>query len=178
MSDREFPDVIRPYEVFDTLLPVDGSQDTYYLSIGIEFGPFFEGSKLRGARLPAGWTLVYHRKSNMHFLLDDKKRKRIRVHIKNNAHMRPIRRFDLGRLDHFETHNTVATFCLWGTGVPFGTKPRVIMSEEFVLPDRQQHKDVHEERFKIYEQQTRKTFLDWLGEHYPRWEDNSAYWDD
>jgi len=159
-------------------LPVDGSQDSPFHTLGIEFGPFERGDKLRMSNLPKGWTIEYSEPHRYHLMVDDRDRARVRVHNKGHVHMRIIPRFSISRDVDFGDVNHNARFCLWDANVKVGSPNKVRVDKEYTLPSRKRHPKIHEDRCRTYEAEARGIFIKWLQEHYPKWEDDLAHWDE
>ena len=159
---------------FDVELPVDGSQDQFFLDLGIEFGPFEDGDKLRLAKLPPGWTLQYSDEAKHSFIVNQDSVARAYVYLKNGPHMRPINRFSIS----VNKSEDIIRIDIHDALVKFGERRKSILHKEYTLPDRQRHLDVYNTRAKQYEEETRAEFEEWLKEKYPNWQNDLAYWDE
>jgi len=99
-------------------LPVDGSQDSEFLKMGMTFGPFEPKDEYRGAHLPQGWKVETNAGLLRSFVLDQRGWPRAIIHLKNYIHMRPLRRFHYGRHDP-NNPDVEIRFCLWDAAVPY-----------------------------------------------------------
>ncbi|TRO54540.1 hypothetical protein E2P64_08895 [Candidatus Bathyarchaeota archaeon] len=165
---------------FDTskyqyVLPVDGSEDSELLKIGIDFGPFQKGDNWRGANLPSGW--VYHKREKESHICDDRGRARVVVYMKRPL-VRPIMRFRIGRDPHIDKPDENVLFCVWDANVPYKDKPKVVLSSAHTLPNRSRHKEVYENRVEIYQNEFENKARAWLDERYPDWKSHSGHWDE
>jgi len=157
-------------------LPVDGSQDSVFLKMGMDFGPFGPKDSWRGAHLPEGWRIEKVERLRS-YVLDEHGRPRAVIHKKDLIHMRPLRRFNYGRADPKNPDESVR-FCLWDAGVPFPDKRKVIFEEIHTVPSRKQHKAVHDNRADIYYNIFETRVKKWLADKYPNWERYYSHWDE
>ena len=160
---------------YDVELPIDGSQDSEFAKMGIEFGPFDERDKWRGANLPSGWRIKNDRSSC--FVLDQLGRPRAVFYRRNHIHMRPLRRFNYGRAES-QNPDEFVKFCLWDAAVPDPNERKVVMEEERQVPSRKQQEDVHKNRSNTYYKEFEEKVKKWLNERYPNWESYSGHWDE
>ncbi len=164
-----------PYEVFPHQLPVDGSDDSAFLSMGIEFGPFEEKATYRGSRLPEGWAIFKeHLKKKL--IRDDNGNDRAYILLGERPLIRPLRRFDHGRDTYAPDQNTSARFCVWDYAIKGSRDDQVVFEKTLGLPDFKVNKDAHHGRLTSY---IKTSFCErWLAVNYPNWEDNNAYWNE
>lgn len=154
-------------------LPVKDSDNSGFLKMGIELGPFAEGDWLRDAKIPDGWRLrPTNGKPKWFDILDDKDRIRAKVcKDESNPKMYPERRYG-----HYHSESaTEVIFFVHDGNVTFNEKKKIIYSVSYSLPDKRQHQAVHNERFAQYK--NKEYCIKWLNENLPLWQDSSAYWD-
>ena len=157
-------------------LPVDGSQDNEFLRMGFVFGRFEEGDKYRGADNSEGWKVVDHPPGRA-FLVDNKDRTRAIIYTKRYIHMRPILRFRYGKDPYIENADENLLFCIWDANVRYDEKQKVVFEKAHTVPNKQQHKAVHESREKFYYSEFEVEARKWLNEKYPHWE-SYGHWDE
>lgn len=169
-------------------LPVDGSQDSEFLKMGITFGPFGLEDEWRGAHLPKGWRVETNVELLRSFVLDQRGWPRAIIHLNSKRfeqvrsrtstiHMRPLRRFHYGRHDP-KSPDVEIRFCLWDAAVAYPGKRKILMDETHVLPSRKQHSSTHINRGDIYYGIFEKKVKEWLNAGYPRWEGYDGHWDE
>jgi hypothetical protein len=158
-------------------LPVDGSEDSEFLKMGMEFGPFERGDKWRGANLPEGWSLKKKPGEKCSYVCDERQRARAAVFTKV-AQMRPLQRFRIGRDNHIDDPHENVLFCVWDFNVKCLDKPKVVFEVKHKVPSSKQHRDVHKSRVEIYRKRFEKKARRWLSRRYPNWESYSGHWDE
>jgi hypothetical protein len=167
-------------------LPVEGTKgrEETFAAMGIKLGPIpTEGDTLfRDAELPEGWTKKGTDHDMHSELLDEKGRKRAGIFYKAAFY---DRRAGITLNTRF-THGSDYTD-EWNDKVDTATRFMVLRDGTEVLweivvdwPSRKTEQDLH---YKAKDDH-RKLFgfnggaERWLAEHYPNWQDPSAYWDD
>ena len=155
-------------------LPIDGSENSEFLTMGIEFGPFQKGDRRRGANLPDGWVIEQSDAKDV-YICDEQKRARVIVYLVS-IQMRPLRRFRIGRDPYIKNPDENILFCIWDSNVMFPNKPKVVFKTEHAIPSRSQHKNAHDSRVKIYQNQFEKEAREWLSDRYPDWESYNGHW--
>jgi hypothetical protein len=160
---------------YQCVLPVNGSEDSELLKIGIDFGPFQKGDQWRGANLPPGWTI--DKGESKSYICDDRNRARVIVYNKEVV-IRPITRFSIGRDSSIDSPDKNVRFCVWDASVPHKEKRKVVFSSEHPLPSRKRHKDVHDSRLEHYQKYFEKKAREWLDERFPEWKSHSGHWDE
>jgi len=178
MDNEELLGVLETIHHFDVskyqhLFPVNGSEDSELLKMGIEFGPFQKGDKWRGANIPPGWRL--ERRGRELCICDVRQRVRAVVY-RTNTTIRPVRRFRIGNDTRIARPDENALFCIWDASVEFPNKPKVVFSVAHTLPNKQQHSDIYNNRFEIYQKQFNTKAKQWLSERFPNWESHSSHW--
>jgi hypothetical protein len=155
-------------------LPVRGSDNSAILHMGIEFGPFSEGDKNRGARLPDGWKKEKsdENQKDWYDVLDDRGRVRIKIfQYKLEAFMYPERRFSTS----MEESVNAVVFYVLDNNYKKG-KEKIIFKQQFALPNKKRFLDAYNKRIgaHIEEEVCKK----WLNKTLPKWDDYGAYWND
>lgn len=178
--DTEASDLFEIMKEIDTskyqiVLPINGSEDSELLKMGIEFGPFQKGDKWRGANLPDGW--VFHKRDKESYICDDRKRARAIIYI-GAAIIRPIQRFRIGTDSYVSRPDENIRLCIWDSNVVFPRKPKVVFEVTHPLPNRSQHLEAHNNRAGIYKNDFDKKAKAWLADKYPDWESYSGHWDE
>ena len=156
------------------MLPVDGSSDSSLLEMGIEFGSFEDLFKMRGARLPVGWTVL--KKTIANWVVKDELG-RERAFVVSNRHqtiIRPLRRFSHGRDEYADDKNVHVRFCVWDSAILDDREAQVVFEKGLNLPNKKSHKDAHEARLNVYV--THQFCEKWLSINWPNWANNNAYW--
>jgi hypothetical protein len=160
--------------VNSTQLPVRGSEDEAFTKMGIRFAIAVEGELFRHADLPEGWSKKPTDHSMWSHLVDDKGNVRASIFYKaafydRDAFMRPCGRFvATSDYDYEEAHPNTVRVCVfdkWG-----GAEPgKVRFHADADVKDRS-------ERYKKQDA-LRAQCEEWLSQHYPEWQNASAYWD-
>jgi len=153
-------------------LPVCGSENSAFLHMGIEFGPFSKGDLLRDARLPDGWSKELA-KDDWYNILDNNGSIRGKVfEFTDRASMYPEKRFSISK-DEFDL---AVVFSVLDADSCTGQKRKRILKRRFVLPDKKRFKTAYDQKLKdlIKSNVCEK----WLDKHFPKWRDCNAYWGD
>lgn len=147
--------------VISEVLPTNynGDKKKDFEKIGIKFGKVCEDdSMFQEVTLPDGWKKVATSHSMWSDLVDDKGRKRAGIFYKaafydRSAHMNLVRRY------------SVDTYKYDDKGVVLDGRTEELFEYK--------HNGEYEGR------EIARAFCEkWLREHYPDWEDDTAYWDD
>lgn len=169
---RQEADGQRSFTTSDTL-PTDMSENDRRVleQAGVVFGSQVSGDEMfTYVTLPTGWKKVATSHSMWSDLVDDKGRKRASMFYKaafydRRAHLTTCRRFSTGiDYDRSDT-GVIVKFVFDGDAKVFTTKEYPYTgepySDDYWLQDRAATDEVNA----------------WLKEHFPNWEDASAYWD-
>lgn len=169
---RQEADGQRSFTTSDTLPTNMSENDRRVLEqAGVVFGSQVSGDEMfTYVTLPTGWKKVATSHSMWSDLVDDKGRKRASMFYKaafydRSAHLTTCRRFDAGiDYDRSDT-DVIVKFVFDGDAKVFTTKEYPYTgepySDDYWLQDRAATDEVNA----------------WLKEHFPNWEDASAYWD-
>lgn len=162
-------------DIFPHQLPVDGSADSSFLEMGIEFGPFEDKAPYRDSKLPEGWTILQEAiKKNL--VIDDMGNSRAYILLGDRPLIRPLRRFDHGRDTYASDQNTRVRFCVWDFAIKGSRDDQVVFKKTLDLPDIQANKAAHNGRLESY---MKARFCEkWLAINYPNWENTNAYWNE
>src|SRR3972149_6515461 len=131
--------VVWDTSIYQFELPVDGSQCSEILNMGIELGPFQFGDTWRGANLPEGWCIENQQKLKRSYICDGRKRARVIIYTKKNVHMRLLQRFSYGQDSCVENSDENVLFCIWDAGVKYPEKSKVIFEAAHKVPSRKRH---------------------------------------
>ena len=167
----EFKDHYDNY--YDYLLPIEGSDNSIYVSLGFEFNSFNNGDLYRSAKIPKGWSKK-HDRDCWYKLLDDKNRKRVTIFEakEGTPFMYPERRFSLGK----EMDLTSVTFIAYDNAIVDGAVSINLFSSRAVLPDRRRFQEIYENKLKDLETNNNPA-KKWLNDNFPKWDDFDSYWD-
>lgn len=166
---EEFKETYGP-DYWDEELPIQGSGDSFYPSVGFVFGSFKKGDDTRPAQLPKGWK--YLKLSEGRFaILDERGVLRVEGYKKTGVfRMYPLHRFFLGH----EEFDLAVEFLVWDRDVIYKDKPKKIFSKKYSLPNRSHQPDIYKNKAQQYAE-----FEDnkkWLDNRFPKWHDYKAYW--
>ena len=156
--------------VESTTLPTDMRDAKVVLeAAGVKFlGVVEDDPMFQYVELPNGWKKVATSHSMHSDLVDDKGRKRAGIFYKaafydRSAHLSVNRRYGTSSdYDRLEKEKVAVATVTDGNNVIFTTDP-VRFEEDSARYDAQD--------------KARALAVAWLNEHYPNWEDASAYWD-
>ncbi len=169
---RQEADGQRSFTSSDTLPTEMSKEDRKILKkAGVKFGSPVPGDSLfTYVTLPAGWKKVPTSHSMWSDLVDDKGRKRASIFYKaafydRKAHLGTDRRFSIGMDYERSDKGVIVKFVTDG-----GTK--VFTTKEYPYTGEQYRED-----YKAQDSAATNDVKAWLQEHYPKWEDASAYWD-
>lgn len=157
-----------------TKLPTEGSDNPAWAKMGVVFGEPVEGDPLfRDATLPEGWSVKPTDHSMWLDLVDEKGRKRGAMFYKaafydRGAHINPCRRFTV-QTQYAEDGEQAHLGDYVGDTLKGETYPYREETSVFYAPTVEGD---------AWGDESRKACVAWLNEHYPNWEDASAYWDD
>lgn len=160
-----------PEDYWDLQLPVNGSHNPYFATVGFIFGSFEKNDKLRDTKLPKGWTAVTSNNDTIH-LLDENMSRRALVKLGDNCYMHPCRRFSL---DLIEKSPIQIEFCVWDNDVKYNIEKALkVYSKLCPLPNKSQHPDAYKQRVQQYREE--QACEKWLNKHFPKWNDYDSYW--
>jgi len=156
--------------VSSTTLPTDMREAKAVLeAAGVKFlGVVEDDPMFQYVELPNGWKKVATSHSMYSDLVDDKGRKRAGIFYKaafydRSAHLSVNRRYGTSiDYDRLEKEKVAVATVTDGNDVIFTAEP--VKFEE------------NEDGYDA-EKKARALAIAWLNEHYPNWEDASAYWD-
>ena len=138
---------------------------------GVVFGDPVSGDNMFvNVNLPDGWNKVATSHSMWSDLVDDKGRKRASMFYKaafydRSAHLKTNRRFGIGMDYDRSDEGVIVKFVTDGDAKVFTTKEYPYTGEQY------------QEGYSAQERAATDEVEAWLEEHYPNWEDASAYWD-
>ncbi|KKN67678.1 hypothetical protein LCGC14_0459370 [marine sediment metagenome] len=153
-------------------LPVSGSDNPSFISMGFEFGSFSESDKFRDCKLPDGWVKEEDNKKHWFTILDDKKRVRAKVfQLPKDPFMFPERRFSLSMIEE----DIAVVFNVWDNDI--GNREQLsIFEKRYALPDRIRFRSIYDNKIKVHIAE--RVGQKWLNETFPKWDDYNAYWDE
>jgi hypothetical protein len=162
----------RSFTTSDTLPTDMGADDRKVLEqAGVVFGDKVSGDEMfTYVTLPAGWKKVATSHSMWSNLVDDKGRTRASMFYKaafydRSAHLHTNRRFGIGMDYDRSDKGIIVKFVTDGETKVFTTKEYPYTGEQY------------REDYKAQDSAATDEVTAWLEEHYPNWEDASAYWD-
>lgn len=159
-------------EYWNCQMPIQGSDNSAFIYMGLEFGPFCDGDLFRDAKLPDGWCEKSDSKEHWFIILDDKSRARARVFkFKNQSFMYPECRYSISR----EVKDEYVIFYVWDNNYGLD-KSKVIFEKQMPLPDKKEHEKSYKQKLENYT--NNKYCEEWLNKNFPKWNDYCAYWDD
>jgi hypothetical protein len=159
-----------PEDYWDLELPVNGSHDSFFSSVGFIFGSFENGDLTRPTKLPLGWQHL-RLKGGRGLLLDERKVARVITHMKNQvSFMHPVRRFRVEKIEK----DKLVEFVVWDRDVPHPQKEKKVFSQQYSVPSRSKHPNIYKQRVEQYA--TKNKCEKWLGDNFPSWNDYDAYW--
>jgi hypothetical protein len=180
MAGGSFGDTIMAQEsagqsglVNSNTLPSDMSAEGRQVleQAGVVFGDPVPGDDMFvNVNLPEGWRKVATSHSMWSDLVDDKGRKRASMFYKaafydRSAHLNTNRRFAIGMDYDRSDKGVIVKFVTDGDTKAFATKEYPYTGEKY------------REHYKTQDSAATDEVKAWLEEHYPNWEDASAYWD-
>lgn len=174
MSEVSITEPAEEYS-FDCDLPIDGSDLSPILEMGIEFGPFGEGDKWRPARLPIGWCFK-KLNNQISVILDHMGNTRITIYLREKIHMRPQARFYHGRDMYDKNFDTNARFCVWDRRQGDKQSSQVVFERNYGVPSAKRDRQVHDSKVNSY--RSSRDCERWLEENYPNWGNYNAYWEE
>lgn len=161
--------------VFETSLPVDGSDLHSIVNMGIEFDSFGEDDDWRGARLPEGWNLL-NLSNRLSAVYDNNNNKRIMVYMATPVHMRSHHRFYHGRDMYDKNFDINVRFCVWDRTLSEIQSEQVVFEKNYGVSSAKRDRKVHDHRVNVYAESN--DCEKWLNENYPNWSDHLLYWDE
>jgi hypothetical protein len=154
-----------PFTISATL-PTDLRHDTREVleRAGVVFGDSAPGEPLlTQVTLPEGWRVVSTNRPTWFLLVDEKGRQRALVIYELKTSAIATTRFGV-TVNYGADGNAVGVNVIDADEVRFTIKPRQVSEPTSA-------------EYHAAEQAAKAEAMGWLREHYPNWQDSSAYWD-